>query len=45
MVLTGERRFEPDIWPKTSEQAKNMENMMKIMWKRKQYVGGKKLVE
>lgn len=31
MVLIGKGRLSPDIWPETSQQAKNIENRMKTM--------------
>lgn len=32
MVLTGEGRLGPNIWPKTPEQAESTESIMKITW-------------
>lgn len=32
IIVTGKERLEPDIKPKTSYQAKSLENIIKIMW-------------
>ena len=32
MVLTVERHLGPDIWPKTPQQAKIMESIIRITW-------------
>ncbi len=32
MVLTGEGRLAPDIWPETPQQAESTESMMGITW-------------
>lgn len=37
MVLTGKRRLGSDIWLKTSDQAKSIENMIKIVWYKETY--------
>ena len=30
MLLIGKKHLGPDIWPKTFQQVKNIENIMKI---------------
>ncbi len=32
MVLTGEGRLGPDIWPETPQQAESTESMMRTTW-------------
>ncbi len=32
MVLTGEGRLGPDIWPETTQQAESTESMLRTMW-------------
>ncbi len=32
MILTGDRRLGPDIWPKTPDQAEGTEEMMRTVW-------------
>lgn len=32
MIITGKGYTRPDIWPKTLEQAKNTEDMMRTIW-------------
>ena len=45
MVLTGEGRLGPDIWPETPQQAESTESMMRITWNteamRRQKASGK----
>ena len=45
MVLTGEERLGPDIWPETLQQAESMESIMRITWNteamRRQNASGK----
>ena len=31
MILTGNRRLSPNIWPKTPNQAKGIEDMIRIV--------------
>ena len=32
IVLSNEGRLGPDTWPKTSQQAKSTDNMMRTTW-------------
>lgn len=34
MVLIGNKRLSPDIWPETPDQAKSTEDMMRTVWEK-----------